>query len=164
MNEQPASSPPPQWSNDYFRDPADASPWNKGLVSHVPIVAALLIVQGTLEIALGLLSAGFAAFVFLSPHPQLAGLRGPGTLMVIISVPCLSIGTLRVIAGVFNWRYRRRRLGLIALAAGLAMLLTAYCAPTAIALAIYGLIVYLNEPVITAFAIREGQPTTPPRA
>jgi hypothetical protein len=30
-------------------------------------------------------------------------------------------------------------------------MMTAYCAPTAIALAIYGLIVYVNEPVIAAF-------------
>ena len=164
MSQQPASSQPPQWSNDYFRDPADASPWNKGLVSHVPIVAALLIVQGTLEIGLGLFSAAFAALVFLSSHPAMVNMRGPGALMVIISVPCLLIGGLRVVAGIFNWRYRRRILGLIALVAGLAVLLTAYCAPTAIALAIYGLIVYLNEPVIAAFAIREGQSATPPLA
>jgi hypothetical protein len=71
----------------------------------------------------------------------------------------LIIGVLRIVAGAFNYHYRRRALGITALACGLFTLITAYCAPTAIALAIYGLIVYVNEPVIMAFQMGDsGRP------
>lgn len=147
----------PSWSNDYFRDAnADASHPGRGLVGHVPIVAALLIAQGLLELALGLFCLGFAAFSFTIPseflgmEPQVFAL-----LMSIIGVPGTVCGALRVAAGSFNWSYRKRTLGMIALGVGLAAVITAYCAPTAIALAIYGLIVYVNEPVALAFALGE---------
>jgi hypothetical protein len=68
-----------------------------------------------------------------------------------LSIPGLVVGALRIVAGLFNLRYRRRLLGMTALGLGLMLIFTAYCAPTAIALAVYGLIVYLNEAVIAAF-------------
>jgi hypothetical protein len=72
-------------------------------------------------------------------------------MMAGLSVPAVIASVLRIVAGVYNLRYRRRGLGLAALGIGLLTLVTGYCAPTAIALAIYGLIVYVNEPVVLAF-------------
>ena len=145
-----------QWNNDYFRDPAgDASHPGRGLVGHVPIVAVLLIVQGVLELGLGLFFLAFAALSFVLPAEALAGMdpKGLAILLVVVGVPGAVCGTLRVAAGLFNWSYRRRTLGITALGVGLATIVTGYCAPTAIALAIYGLIVYVNESVVAAFVL-----------
>jgi hypothetical protein len=143
----------PQWSNDYFRDAAgDASHPGRGLVGHVPIVAALMIAQGLLELGLGLLCLSIAAFAFVLPRNAM-GMEphAMAILMSIVGIPGTGCGSLRIAAGLFNWRYRRRTLGMTAMGVGLVAILTGYCAPTAIALAIYGLIVYVNESVVAAF-------------
>ena len=145
-----------QWSNDYFRDAAgDASHPGRGLVGHVPIVAVLLIVQGALESCLGLFFLAFAALSLVLPAEALGGMdpRGMAILMLIVGVPGVVCGPLRIAAGLCNWSYRRRKLGITALGVGLAAIVTGYCAPTAIALAIYGLIVYVNESVVAAFEL-----------
>jgi|SRR5262245_1153961 len=153
----PENAPqPPQWSN--FSD-ASAHVASRGLIGHVPIIAILLIVQGVSEILFGLFCFAFAALVHWGPEKELAGMRGIGLLLAGIGVPCLIIGVLRIVAGVYNYHYCRRGLGVTALACGLFTLITGYCAPTAIALAIYGLIVYLDEAVIAAFRMGDsGRP------
>jgi hypothetical protein len=161
MMTPPADKPdqPPQWSSNYFGDAAAAqglARMDRGMVDHVPIVAALLMVQGALEIVFAISGFGFVALAYLGPEKEFAGIRGLAILMAIISVPALLAGVLQIIAGVFNLRYRRRGLGIAALATGLLALVTGYCAPSAIALAIYGLIVYLNEPVAIAFSMGDG--------
>jgi hypothetical protein len=150
---------PPKWSINFSEAAAHAAGADRGLIGHVPIIALLLIGQGISEICFGLFGFAFMAFVFWGPEKELAGMRGIGLLFAGISVPCLIIGVLRIVAGVFNYHYRRRGLGITALACGLFTLITGYCAPTAIALAIYGLIVYVNEPVIMAFQMGDsGRP------
>jgi hypothetical protein len=146
----------PQWNNDYFREAgSDASQPGRGLVGHVPIIATLLIVQGILEFCLGAFFSAFAALTFVLPAEALAGISSSGLiiLMAVIGVLGIVCGALRVAAGLYNWSYRRRTLGITALGVGLATILTGYCAPTAIALAIYGLIVYVNESVVSAFEL-----------
>lgn len=147
MNE---SIRPPQWTSDYFRDPA-ASQLGRGMIGHVPIVAMLLIIQGGLEILMGLFCLAFLGLVLLVPDPELANLRPLAGLVAILCAPCFLCGAVRIVAALFNLRYRRRVLGMTALGLGLVTMITGYCAPTAIALAVYGLIVYLNEPVVAAF-------------
>src|SRR5262245_5687246 len=145
---------PTNWSSDYFRDAAHGQVrMDQGLIGHVPIIAALLIVQGALELCFALFCYAFIALVVWGPQKELEGMRGLSIVFALISVPSLVSGVLRIVAGFFNFRYRRRGLGMTALCVGLTTLATAYCAPTAIALAIYGLIVYVNEPVAMAFAM-----------
>jgi hypothetical protein len=150
------SPQPPGWSSNDFREsalsPATAHR-DRGLIGHVPLVAVLLIVQGALELLFALFGIGFTLLVYFGPQKELGGLRGVAILLAVAGGLSLSTGLLRVVAGLFNLRYRRRGLGLIALAAGLLTMVTAYCAPTGIALAVYGLIVYLNESVIAAFTL-----------
>ncbi|MDP7017127.1 MAG: hypothetical protein QGG36_15075 [Pirellulaceae bacterium] len=61
------------------------------------------------------------------------------------------VGAVHVFAGLQNYRFRRRVFGTVALGMGMLSVFTCYCAPTGIALAIYGMIVYLNGPVVSAF-------------
>jgi hypothetical protein len=146
----------PQWSSDYFRDAAgDVTRHGRGLVGHVPIVAILLLVQGGLELAFGLFCLMFAALSFVLPPEAMGGMdaRVMAVLMGIVGGTGAACGALRILAGLSNWNYRRRMLGITALGVGLASMFTGYCAPTAIALAIYGLIVYVNESVVAAFEL-----------
>ena len=147
----------PKWTSDYFRDApaASTSHLGRGLVGHVPIVAILLMVQGGLELAFGGFCLIFAALFMVLPQEAFGGTSQGlvAGMMAFLGIPGLGCGTLRIVAGFYNWRFRRRGLGMTALGVGLAALLTGYCAPTAIALAIYGLIVYVNESVALAFAM-----------
>jgi hypothetical protein len=157
MNQTPSPSPTePSWTSDYFREPAAAgvSPLGRGLVGHVGIVAVCLIVQGVLEVLFGGFMVLFGC-LFLN-NPQLQGMQTFAWFMIVIALPGFACGGLRIAAGVFNLRFRRRVLGMTALGAGLLTMITGYCAPTSIALAIYGLIVYLNDSTIAAFAMGDG--------
>lgn len=158
MNQPPEPDPSssPNWTSDYFREPvaAGVSPLGRGMVGHVPLVAIGLIVQGALEILFGLMML-FAVLVFkLVPEADLQGLPPMlNALLIGLAVPPLLCGVFRIVVGIFNLRYRRRILGMTALGLGLLTMMTFYCAPTSIALAVYGLVVYLNDSVIAAFAL-----------
>jgi hypothetical protein len=61
---------------------------------------------------------------------------------------------LHIVAGILNYRFRARVLGIVASIVGMmTTLLTCYCAPTGIALGVYGLICYMNQEVMQAFAL-----------
>lgn len=164
MTGQPNSPyTPPDWSSDTFRD-AEAKPaagqMPRGLVGHVPIIATLLIVQGALELLFAAMGFGFFLLVLFGPEKELGAMRGIGYMLAGTGGLAAVAGLLRIAAGLFNLRYRRRGLGLAALGVGLLTLITGYCAPTAIALAIYGLIVYVNEPVVVAFQLGDAGRST----
>lgn len=124
---------------------------DRGLIDHVSIVAVLLIMQGALELLFAVLGFAVLAMAYLGPEKEMAGLRGVGILLGLVCVPAVAVGILRIVAGIFSLRFRYRGLGMAAAGLGLLAMVTGYCAPSAIALAIYGLIVYLNESVATAF-------------
>ena len=71
------------------------------------------------------------------------------------AIAALAAALLHVVAGLRNYRFRGRILGIVALAAGMVTLFTCYCLPTAVALGVYGLIVYLNGEVSDAFRMAE---------
>lgn len=145
---------PPRWSSDDFREARlgpEISPPDRGLIGHMPIVATLLIVQGFLEILLGLLFLGVGAMFQWSGDKELENLKPMSFIMAAVSVPAILCGGFRILAGYWNLQFRQRMVGMVALGVGLMTLFTCYCAPTSIALAIYGLVVYLNEPVVAAF-------------
>jgi len=148
---------PPTWSSDYFREPVQSgvSPLGRGLVGHVPLVAIGLLVQGALELLLGLLFFLLGLIFLLVKDKELEGMAPLGGLMVAFAFLGLGCGFVRLIAGCYNLRYKRRALGMAALGLGLLTMITGYCAPTSIGLAVYGLIAYLNESVIAAFAMAE---------
>jgi hypothetical protein len=132
------------------------------VASQVPIVAVLMMVQGALEGVLGLflVIAGPLLFAFLrtSPSPSSGGELPPAFLSVVYVVMGLSLvalAVLRFVAAIRNLRYRGRTLGIVCLCSGALTVLSCYCTPTAAALMVYGLIVYLNEQTARAFAMAE---------
>lgn len=148
------STTPEHFAGGYFRDPAavqGTEQLSRGLIGHVPIVALLMIVLGTIELAF----SGFTLLCALISTILPAETGANGQVLAVmyggLTVLAAGCGTLRIAAGIFNLRFRRRKLGMAAHLIGLTGVLTGFCAPTAIGLAIYGLIVYWNDSVIAAF-------------
>jgi hypothetical protein len=130
------------------------------MVGHVPVLAGLMVGLGVLEIGLALMFA-LLGLVSLA-LPRDAGLANPGLLAAFygaLAVFVAACGILRVGAGMYVFRFRRRQVAMVALAGGLIAAFTGFCAPTAIGLAVYGLIVLLNESVVAAFDLGAGGKT-----
>jgi len=119
-----------------------------------------MIVQGSLVSLVGvfLMILGPAMFA-LSGASQNADDRLitgiGGAFYLLMGGALVAAGGLNIVAGVKNLKYRSRTLGIAALAIGGLGMFTCYCAPTAIGLLIYGLIIYLNEDVRRAFEMGE---------
>ena len=60
-------------------------------------------------------------------------------------------GCLRIVAARKNRKFRGRPLGIASLCMGMSSIVTVICAPTALALLIWGLIIYVNPSVKAAF-------------
>jgi hypothetical protein len=133
---------------------------SRGMVAHVLAVAIMMIVQGVMEILLGLMYAGAGLVVPMLMESELR--RNPSgapptwfflALYGAMGLMGLVPGILHLIGGIRGLRYRGRTFGILALCAGMLSVFTCYCAPTSIALGIYGLITYLNPQVAQAFAM-----------
>ncbi len=143
----------------------------RGMVGQVPILGVLMIIQGAFVVILGI---GFALLATVMPaiimqqmqnNPGLQG-NGPAPVTMTrymlaiyggVSIVLLLIGISGILAGLRVFRFQRRVFGIISLSVGLGAFVGCYCFPTALALMIYGLIVLLNQPVITAFDLgRQG--------
>jgi len=78
-------------------------------------------------------------------------------IYLAIGIPVLTSGVLRIIAGVRNYNFKGRMLGIVSICAGLGSMLSCYCAPTAIGLLVYGLVIFLSPAVKAAFEMaRQG--------
>jgi len=139
-------------------------------VSQVRIFAILNAVQGTLEIPMGLFTTGMA--VLFPTLIRMDKARNPNAdgpqpeefmwfiagLYLAIGLPVLASGILRLVAAYRNYRFQGRTLGMVSICAGLGSMLSCYCAPTAIGILVYGLILFLNPAVKVAFEMaRQGQ-------
>ena len=137
----------------------------EGMLNQVRVVSILMIVQGVLCLIMGGIML-FAMFIIVPQFKENLR-RQPGgpafpveefqTFMYAIygSMAAAGIlpGGLLILAGAFNFFFRGRILGITALILGLASMGTIYCLPTAIGLAIYGLIVYFHPSVKQGFAL-----------
>jgi hypothetical protein len=142
----------------------------RGLVTQVPILGVLMVIQGVLEL---IMSAGIFFYAFFMPMifdemrrdaarnnqpapPLPAEMEsllaiGGTALGVIIAV----VAIVTILAGARLIVYRSRVLGVTSACLGLLMLPTCYCFPTALGIAIYGMIVLLNPSVQLAFELRK---------
>ena len=162
---------PPGFDAKNFQDqpvyaPNPASDF--GWVNQVRLFAVLNAVQGILEIPLGLFTAGMGALFPAIIQFDQANNPGPrpedppewffwgiAAVYLVLGVPVIISGVLRIVAAVKNYRYRGRTIGLVSIIVGMASMFTCYCAPTAVALLVYGLMLYLNNAVRSAFQMAE---------
>ena len=141
----------------------------RGLAHHVRALAILMIVQGALELlaAVGLAVMGVCMSVVFQQmqdqpgmpvQPAIPGQLGMWMMLLVyggMAVAALASGALHLVAGIRNYRFRGRGLGIAALVCGALTVFTCYCLPTAVALGVYGLIVYLNYETAEAFRLGE---------
>ena len=137
-----------------------------GWVRQVRTFAILNAVQGMLEIPMGLFTIGmsvlFPTLIRTNQQPnadpaQVAADESTmwflAGLYLAIGIPVLISGILRIVAGVQNYRFKGRTLSLVSIIVGMATLFSCYCAPTAMGLLVYGLILHLNPAVSAAFKL-----------
>lgn len=137
-----------------FAPPPPVTP--RGNVHHVGTLGTLMVVQGTL-VLLWFLFCVFGVAVgainmFLDPRLQYEGWMLIG-LYGAFGLGALAAGTLGIVAGLRVRKRRSRTLGIVALAVGWGSVVcgNVFCAPTAMALCIFGLIVLLDADVKRAF-------------
>ena len=158
-------------SSGSFQTPKGIIP--SGLVQQARIVAILNMVQGGLEAMMALFLIAFAVMMLtMSNNPEfqramdqnqdpVAQQMMPVMWMIYggIGVVLLFTAIFRLVAGLKNWNFRGRGLGIASLVVGLLSSIGCYCAPTGIAILVYGLIIYLNPSVVQAFQMgSEGVP------
>ena len=169
----PFSSPAPSYG---LAQPGhDKRQSGLGYVRQIPILAIMTIVQGVLLALVALLCTGygiFFAFFFEgilaeaeraqmqagavpAPNPADPPLEIIGAIAIGIGVFILIISVLHFVAGIRALKYRGRRFIIVTWFLGLIASLTMYCAPTSIGLAIWGLIVFFNPAVKSAFDMVE---------
>ena len=138
------------------------------MASHIKVVAILMIVQGSLEILMGLFFTAMGPLVFgltrwtstlpgaAPPPPGMDVSMGiASAIYVVMGLPVLAVGILRIVAAIRNLKFRGRGLGIVALACGAVSVMSCYCFPTSIALMVYGLVVYLDQQSQRAFGLGE---------
>ena len=106
-----------------------------------------MMVQGSLELVMGL-GVGIGGPVMVAVEPQGAP---PIAIFIILGLVMGGIGVSRIFAGILNLKFRGRIFGIVINCIGFLSALTCYCAPTAIGVAVYGLVIYLNHDVVDAF-------------
>jgi hypothetical protein len=126
------------------------------MVGQVKIVGILMMVNGLTVALMGGLYIAVGSFMMAAmPGPPAGGGGPPPELFLIIygvlgAVTAL-VGIFNVVAGYRVMTMRNRVLGLVALFSNLIAMMTCYCAPTAIGMMVYGLIVLFQPDVARAF-------------
>ena len=121
--------------------------------AHVTPLGILMIIHGVLilfpaAIMLGtylILQTEFGEQPELIPHQQSSG------ILIFYGSCLLLTGLLTIISGITLLNRKGRITAVVILSAGMLTSITCYCAPTSIALAIYGYIVLLNSHVSLLF-------------
>jgi hypothetical protein len=126
-----------------------------GQTGRVQLVGRLLIAQGIAEV-------GMAVVALAGPRPfkvETAGSDFGLFFLLAVSVTLTACGILKIIAGFCNQRLRGRGLGYAALiSALLPPAVNCWCAPTGLAIMLYGLVVYSRPDVRAAFARAQAAP------
>jgi hypothetical protein len=134
----------------------------RGMMGQIRVVAILMIIQGALELMMGIGLIGILCLLSLAlkevKHAD-APPYSPAWVLVPVYGTLAAAGfisaVLHIWAGIVNLRFRHRTFGIVALSCGCLSVFTLYCSLTTIPLAIYGLIVYLNASSTEAFRLGE---------
>src|SRR5262245_27265983 len=122
------------------------------MVKHIKIVAILLLVEGCLEAVPGVVLTGMGLLAAFGMTTRGVGAREfpmeLGLVVLLYAPLLLALAGFRIWTGILNQGLRSRAQGIWALAAGALAFPSCYCAPTSLALLVYGLVIYLNPEVV----------------
>ncbi len=123
---------------------------------HVKAVARLLIGQGIAELAVALsLMLGVRTLPVDAATQQRADFMA--LYMFALGLVILACAVLKILGGARTLRLRNRGLGYLALASAIPTFFTCWCAPTGLAIMIYGLVAYGRPEGRAAFEAAEAQ-------
>jgi len=124
---------------------------------HVKAVARLLIGQGVAELVVALsLMLGVRTLPVQTATQEKADFMA--VYMFTLGLVILACAVMKVLGGARNLKMRNRGLGYVALASAVPTAFTCWCAPTGLAIMIYGLFAYSRVEGRAAFAHAEAQP------
>ena len=136
------------------------------ILVQIRVVAIFLIVHGVLLLIMGGFLIGISIFMPGMIAAQQQKMQQPpngpsvAQMQTILFATYISMGIagvipgiIQIVAGILNFWLKGRILGIVALVMGSISIGTCYCAPTSIALLVYGLIIYLNNSAVQAFAL-----------
>ena len=153
--------------------PSSSGAVPSGMVQQVRVIAILNAVQGLLELMMGgLLVFAGVMMLAMEDNPEfqraMEQQQDPAAAEImpymwigytVIGALLIASGIFRMIAGFTNWKFRGRIMGIASMVVGLVSVIGCYCAPTSLAVLVYGMIVYLNPSVAQAFQMgSEGVP------
>ena len=126
------------------------------MVGQIKIVGILMMVNGSIIAIVGALYAAMGPMMMAigPPPPAAGGGPRPELFLIIYGVlggVILISGAVNIVAGFRVMSMRNRVFGIVALFLNVVSLITCYCAPLAIAMMIYGLIVLFQPDVNRAF-------------
>ena len=123
------------------------------MVKQIRNISVLLIIQGALEIIPGSFLTIAAIAAAEGGELKAPILQGDLSFTIFVVGPILLLGgILKVFGGARNMKFKDRPAGLIALGTCFLTMPACCCAPTALALGIWGLVVYMNDEVRMEFA------------
>ena len=131
------------------------------IVNQIQVIAILMLVQGALLLVMSMVmffyAFGFVAIIRSAPADQ-GGPPFPEEALFWIQVVgvlgggfFLLLALMHFLSGYWGLNLKGRMFGITTMILGLASSLTFYCAPTAIGLAVYGLIIYFHQASRQAF-------------
>ena len=165
-SKNPYAAPTKSSLNNDGRQPTQGQP-GRGFVRQIPILGVMTIVQGVLLLVMGVLCFGYGIFFVMMPGmmppEELARMKAAnpvsletiGAVAIGIGVLVLVVAIMHIVAGIRTLKYRGRVFTIVTWLVGLLAAFTCYCGPTSIGLAIWGLIVFLNPAVVSAFKMAE---------
>jgi hypothetical protein len=135
----------------------------RGMVGHVRVLGILMIVQGVLDLLMGLMLVAMGiGLPFLIAMDQNAANPPPPNMPLFMGALYGGMGLFGLIPGVLNvwaglrvFRFQQRTFGIVSISAGALSMVTCYCGFTAIGLLVYGLIVLLDASVKQAFELAQ---------
>jgi MFS family permease len=130
-------------------------------VGQVPMLGIVMMIHGTLMVGSGIYAVSFGG-LFAQSFAERAPTDGSGDgelggiflgASMLFGIALLVPGVLQVLSGWKARTYRGRSFAIAALVSGLVGSIFCYCAPSSIALLIWGLVVLLGEDVAARFAV-----------
>ncbi len=141
--------------------PPQQQSFGRSYVQQIPVISSLFIAQGVLLLLMGGYFIVLGVFMgnmdqFMPPGAQQAEFQDMQLSIMFwamgaIGGMILIISILHFVAAFLGFNYKGRVFGIVTMVLGLLSLLSCYCAPTAIGLAVYGMIIYLNPASAKAF-------------
>jgi hypothetical protein len=134
------------------------------MVGQVKVVGILMMVHGVTVILMGGGIAALGSWMMFAMPAAPAGGGGPTPEIIAIIYGVYGgtialCGVLNSVAGFRVMMFRNRVFGLVALFSNVFVLMSCYCALTAVGMLVYGLIVLFNSDVARAFEMVAGGAT-----